>query len=234
MKAIWKQNFMAYFNSPMGYAFIFSFVTIMNLLFYLFNVLGSSSDITGLFSTMLFLLILLIPLVTMRIFSEEYKLGTDQLLLTVPTDIWEIVLGKFMAALSVLTCALAFTLVWVAVIGIYGVVETGVVLGNYVAIICVSAAFISIGILISSLTENQIIAAIGTLGLFLALFVINTISINSLSTGISGILYWFSLFRRYQGFILGIFSFADIFYYISFTGIMLFLTTRVLEKKRWN
>lgn len=234
MRAIWKQNFMAYFNSPMGYIFVFSFVTIMNLLFFLFNVVGSSSDITGLFSIMLILLIILIPFVTMRTFSEEYKLRTDQLLLTVPTDIWRIVLGKFMAVLSVLICALAFTLLWVVIISKYGVIEAGVVLGNYVAIMCASAAFVSIGMMISSLTENQIIAAIGTLGLFIALFVINTITMNSLSKNFSGVFFWFSLFSRYQGFILGIFSFADIFYYMSFTVVMLFLTTRILEKKRWD
>lgn len=234
MRAIWKQNFMAYFNSPMGYIFVFSFVTIMNLLFFLFNVVGSSSDITGLFSIMLILLIILIPFVTMRTFSEEYKLRTDQLLLTVPTDIWRIVLGKFMAVLSVLICALAFTLLWVVIISKYGVIEAGVVLGNYVAIMCASAAFVSIGMMISSLTENQIIAAIGTLGLFIALFVTNTITMNSLSKNFSGVFFWFSLFSRYQGFILGIFSFADIFYYMSFTVVMLFLTTRILEKKRWD
>jgi ABC-2 type transport system permease protein len=234
MKAIWKQNFMSYFNSPMGYAFIFIFITIMNLLFYLFNVLGSSSDVTGLFSTMLFLLIVLIPFLTMRLFSEEYKLRTDQLLLTVPTDLWEIVLGKFLAVLSVIVVSLAFTLMWVVVIYIYGVVETGVILGNYVAIICISAAFISVGMLISSLTENQIIASIGTLGLLLALFVVNTITMKSAITGLTSIVSWFSLFRRYQGFILGVFSIADIFYYISFTGTVLFLTTRILERKRWN
>lgn len=234
MKALWKQNFMAYINQPMGYVFIFTFVTVMNLLFFLFNVLGSSSDITGLFSAMLFLLIILIPFLTMRLFSEEYKLHTDQLLLTSPTDVWEIVLGKFFAAMSLLLCALAFTLVWIAVIYNFGLVESGIVLGNYVAVIFASAAFVSIGMLISSLTENQIIAAIGTLGVFLTLFVFNTISMNFLSTKFYGILSWLSLFRRYQGFILGVFSLVDIFYYISFTGIMLFLTARVLEKKRWN
>ena len=234
MKAIWKHDFMAYFNSPMGYVFVFSFVTIMNLCFFLFNILGSSSDISGLFSIMLFLLILLIPFLTMRLFSEEYKLHTDQLLFTVPTDVWEIVLGKFLAACSVLLCALAFTLIWIILIGIFGVLEPGIVLGNYGAILCAAAAFISIGMLISSLTENQIIAALGTLGLFLALFVLNTISKTSLSPGLHVVLSWFSLFSRHQNFLLGIFSLADIFYYISFAGIMLFLTSRVLEKKRWE
>jgi ABC-2 type transport system permease protein len=234
MKAIWKHDFMAYFNSPMGYVFVFSFVTIMNLCFFLFNILGSSSDISGLFSIMLFLLILMIPFLTMRLFSEEYKLHTDQLLFTVPTDVWEIVLGKFLAACSVLLCALAFTLIWIILIGIFGVLEPGIVLGNYAAILCAAAAFISMGMLISSLTENQIIAALGTLGLFLVLFVLNTISKTSLSPGLHVVLSWFSLFSRHQSFLLGIFSLADIFYYISFTGIMLFLTSRVLEKKRWE
>lgn len=234
MIAVWKQNFMSYFNSAMGYVFLFIFTTITNLLFYLFNVLGSTSDITGLFSTMLLLLIFLIPFLTMRLFSEEYKLRTDQLLLTVPTDLWEIILGKFLAVLSVIIVALLFTMIWIFVLYIYGVVETAIILGNYIAIICISATFISIGMLISSFTENQLIASIGTLGLLLAFFVTSTVSMKAAPTSLSNIISWFSLFKRYQGFLLGVFSFSDIFYYISFTGIVLFLTTRTLEKKRWN
>lgn len=234
MKAIWKRDLTAYFNSPVGYVFLFAFAAIMNLCFYLFNVLGASSQISNLFSIMLFLLILLTPFLTMRLFSEEYKLHTDQLLLTAPTDIWEIVAGKFLAAFCVLLAGLALTLVWLVVIALFGVLSPGIIIGSYTAMICAAAAFVSIGIFISSLTENQIIAAVGTFAVLLLLFVLSAVADASLSPVLSTVLSWVSLFSRYQRFLLGIFSPADAFYYVSFTGVMLFLTTRVLEKKRWS
>ncbi|WP_130863387.1 ABC transporter permease [Bacilliculturomica massiliensis] len=233
MKAVWKRDLTAYFNSPVGCVFLFAFATIMNLCFYVFNVLGASSQISNLFSIMLFLLILITPFLTMRLFSEEYKLRTDQLLLTSPTDVWEIVLGKFLAAFCVFALALALTLVWVIVIGLFGVLSPGAVAGNYAAILCAAAAFISVGMLVSSLTENQIIAAVGTLAVFLGLFALSAAAESSLSPVMGTVLSWFSLFARHQRFLLGIFSLSDILYYISFTGVMLFLTSRVLEKKRW-
>lgn len=233
MTAIWKKDLTAYFNSPVGYVFVFAFVTIMNMCFFLFNILGATSQISNLFSIMLFLLMLITPFLTMRLFAEEYKLGTDQLLLTSPAGVWEIVIGKFFSALSVVLIAMAFTLVWIFVISIFGTLSIGITLGNYVAIICAAAAFISIGLLISSLTENQIIAAVGTFAAFLLMFVLSALAESSLSPILGYVFSWFSLFARYQRFLLGIFSFTDIFYYVSFTGVMLFLTSQVLERKRW-
>jgi ABC-2 type transport system permease protein len=170
----------------------------------------------------------------MRLFAEEYKMRTDQMLFTSPTGIWAIVAGKFLAALSVFLTALSFTAVWVIVTIKFGVLEIPSLIGNYTAIICVAGAFISIGVFISSLTENQITAAVGTSGLFLSLFALNSIAANTMSPTLTKAISWISLFNRYQSFILGIFSPSDLLYYISFTGVMLFMTTRAIEARRYR
>jgi ABC-2 type transport system permease protein len=196
--------------------------------------MGASSDLTGLFSIMLFLLIGMTPFLTMRLFAEEYKTRTDQMLFTSPTGIWAIVIGKFLAAISVFFIALSFTAVWVVVTIKFGVLEIPALIGNFIAIVCVAGAFISVGIFVSSLTENQITAAVGTSGLFVALFALNSIAANTMSPTLAKSLSWVSLFNRHQSFILGIFSPSDLLYYISFTGVMLFMTARAIEARRYG
>ena len=108
------------------------------------------------------------------------------------------------------------------------------VIGNYVAILGVAAVYISIGVFISSLTENQLISAIATLAVF-ALLLILDLCYNLVNTAwIKAVLYWLSIFRRYNTFVMGVFSLADFVYYISVTAVFLFLTVRMLEKKRWS
>ncbi len=234
MRAILKRDLRSYFSSPLGYVFIAAFLLVINIYFYLYNVYSASSDLTYAFSFMLLMMVFLVPILTMRTFSEDYKQKTDQLLLTAPVKLTGIVLGKFFAALVVFLITLVFTLLYVVVIAMFGHVSSAIVVGNYVAIIAVACTFISIGVFISSLTQNQLISCIATLGAFLALYLFDY-SYNIVnSTFAKNMIYWLSLFRRYDSFTNGIFSFADLIYYLSVAGIFVFLTVRVLEKKRWS
>lgn len=234
MSAILKRDLRSYFASPLGYVFIAAFLLVINIYFYLYNVYSASSDLTYTFEFMLSMMIYLIPILTMRTFSEDYKQKTDQLLLTSPVKLTGIVLGKVFAALIVFLIALAFTLLFVLVVALCGHVSTATVVGNYVAIIAVALTFISVGVFISSLTQNQLISCIATLGAFLALYLFDYAYSYVNSTLAKNIIYWLSLFRRYDSFVNGIFSFADFIYYLSIAGIFIFLTVRVLEKKRWS
>ncbi len=234
MRAVFKRDFRAYFSSPLGYVFIAAFLLVMNVYFYLYNVYAASSSIENAFGFMTTMMIFLIPILTMRTFSEDYKQKTDQLLLTAPVRLTGVVLGKFLSALSVFLIGLVFTLLYVVVVCSFGNVHGSIIVGNYVAIVCVACTYISIGVFISSLTQNQLVACIATVGAFLALYLFDYSYSMVKNTFAKMIIYYFSLFRRYNTFTQGIFSFADVIFYLSVAGIFVFLTVRVLEKKRWS
>ncbi len=233
MLAIYKRELRSYFTSPMGYIFCGVFLVVNNLFFYLYNIYSQSSDLTGLFSNMLFMLIFIIPLLTMRSFSEEMKQKTDQLLLTSPVNISSIVVGKFLAAMTVFIIALIGTLTWPLIVTMYGNPAAYTIIGNYVAVIFAVSTFIAMGVFVSSLTKSQIVAAIISYCVFLGVYFLQSLASVIDQSFIQNMLNWLSIFSRYQNLTLGLFSLADIVYYISYTVVFLFLTTRVIEKKRW-
>lgn len=234
MLAIFKRDFSAYFTSPIGYVFCAIFLCLFNFFFYVGNILSASADMSALFSNMLLFTMFLVPVLTMRLFSEDFKQKTDQLLLTAPVRLRDIVLGKFFAALCVFLTAMLFTLLYTLIIAIFGTPVPGVMIGNYIAYISLTAAYFSIGIFISSLTESQIVAGIISWGVFLGLYLVDLASGMFTQQWLRSGLEWISLFSRYQTFTRGVFSLKDFVFYISVCTVFLFLTTRILEKKRWG
>ncbi|MBR6311508.1 MAG: ABC transporter permease subunit [Oscillospiraceae bacterium] len=234
MIAIMKRDLKGYFTSPLGFVFVAAYIVIMNATFYITSIMNSTNGLTQVFNVMLYSLAIIVPILTMRTFSEDYKQKTDQLLLTSPVSPSGIVLGKFFAAYLVFIFGLVLTIIYVIICQAFGRVNMASVIGNYVAILGVAAVYISIGVFISSLTENQLISAIATLAVF-ALLLILDLCYNLVNTAwIKAVLYWLSIFRRYNTFVMGVFSLADFVYYISVTAVFLFLTVRMLEKKRWS
>lgn len=234
MTAIFKRDFRAYFTSPIGYVFVASFLLVLNIYFYLINVYSASAAIENTFSFIITMLVFLVPVLTMRTFSEDYKQKTDQLLLTAPVRLTGIVVGKFLAAFGVFVLAMLFTLIYVIVIAMFGTPNAAMIVGNYVAILGVACAYISVGLFISSLTENQLVSCVATLGAFLFLYLVDYMYSYINVAWIQNLIYWFSMFRRYNTFTQGIFSLSDFLFYISVAATFIFLTVRVLEKKRWS
>lgn len=233
MNAIRKRDLQGFFRSPLGYVYIGAFLAIMNLYFFAICVLSSSSDMGSVFSNMLIVFLFLMPILTMRLFSEEYKQGTDRLLLTAPVSVWEIVFGKFLAAVSVLLVALACTLPWIVIVAIFGTPAWTSILGCYIAVLCAAAVFVAMGMFLSSLTESQLIAAVLSFALFLGLYVADMLSYSLDSSSLPGMLLsWLSIFTRYDSFMSGQFSFGNLIYFLSLTGLFLYLTARVLERRR--
>ena len=233
MNAIRKRDLQGFFRSPLGYVYIGAFLAIMNLYFFATCVLSSSSDMGSVFSNMLIVFLFLMPILTMRLFSEEYKQGTDRLLLTAPVSVWEIVFGKFLAAVSVLLVALACTLPWIVIVAIFGTPAWASILGCYIAVLCAAAVFVAMGMFLSSLTESQLIAAVLSFALFLGLYVADMLSYSLDSSSLPGMLLsWLSIFTRYDSFMSGQFSFGNLIYFLSLTGLFLYLTARVLERRR--
>ena len=234
MLAIYKRDLRAYFSSPLGYVFIASFLIVTNLVFLLTNLLTGRNDLGTVYTVILYILMVIVPILTMRTFSEDYKQRTDQLLLTSPVKASGIVMGKFLAAYTVYVIALLFTVIYVIIVAAVGDVNMASIFGNYIALLGVATVYIAIGCFISSLTENQLVSAIATLGVFAAVFILDMaydlVNVDWIKT----ILYWVSIFRRYNTFYMGVFSVADFFYYLSIAAVFVFLTVRVLEKKRWS
>lgn len=234
MSAIFKRDLRAYFKSPLGYVYLAAFLLVLNIYFYLMNVYTGSCSLEGIFNFIVTMCVFLIPILTMRTFSEDYKQKTDQLLFTAPVRLTGIVMGKFLAALVVFLIGVGITLVYVLVVATYGELEAATVLGNYVAICATAMAFISIGVFISSLTQNQLVACIATIAVFLGLYLLDYSYSMMNATWAKNLIYYFSMFRRYQDFAQGIFSFADLIFYLSVAGVFVFLTVRMLERKRWS
>ena len=233
MIGIIRREIRAYFYSPAGYVFTAIFWLLGAAFFFLYNILAASADVTSLFGNLSYLFMLIVPLLTMRLFSEEYKQGTDKLLLTAPVSVWEIVFGKFFATMGVLLRALACTIPWLIIIAIFGTPSWPTILGCYVAVIFAISIFAAMGLFLSSLTESQLIAAVLSFALFLGLYIVDMLSYSlGTSTLLGELLSWLSIFTRYDTFMSGEFSLGNLIYFISLTGLFLYLTARVIERRR--
>jgi ABC-2 type transporter. len=234
MIAVFKREIKGYFSSPIGYVFLAIFVFISSLFFYMFNLLGQTTNMSSLFNQLLFFLLFLIPVLTMRLLSEEKRQKTDQLLLTAPTSLFGIVFGKFLSALVVFAIGISSTILFAFTMAAYTSIDTGAVIGSIFGLLLFGAALISIGLFFSSLTENQIIAFIVSFLVMLLLFMINSFSSVVNNSTVSSIISNLSTQARFSNFSMGIMSLSDMIYYVSIAAIFIFLTIRVLEKRRWG
>jgi len=237
MTAIFKRDFIGYFTSAVGYIYLGSYILVLNLMFYLENMLGSSSSLSSLFSFMLLIMMFITPILTMRVFSEEFKLKTDQALYTLPIRLSSVVIGKFLSSVAVFGCLLLLTLLWPFTVSILGTNNAAEVTGNYIGILCIGAAYISIGIFISSVTENQVIAAVGALGVFIALYLLEYVALIFYSGGvlpiwILRILLFTSIYGRYTEITQGLLALDGIVFFLSVCAVFMFLTVRRLEKRK--
>lgn len=232
MTAIMRRELSAYFSSPIGYIYLTVFYVFAGF-FFTNTLLMQSSSLSGVFGYIFTTITLfLIPVLTMRLFSEEKKNKTDQALLTAPVSLGSIVVGKFLAAVLVFALGLAIVLVYALVIAAFTPPNWPQVFANIFALLLLGSAIISIGMFISSLSENQVIAAIGS---FAAAFTL--VLIDSLSTRnevLQKILMSISFFVRYSAFTSGVFNFANVLFFLSVIFLFCFFTVRVLEKRRWS
>ena len=248
MFAIYKKELRSFFITPIGYVYTGAFLGLAALICCYTTILSSSYDTSTYFTVMMFAMGILIPLLTMRLFAEEKKLRTEQLLLTAPVTITGMVLGKFLAALTVFGGSLLVSCI--NFIPIYAVADaeragqsyefyhigpvTGQLIGNLVGLLLIGAAFIALGAFISALTENQLAAAVITISVIALMLGLGLI--NSLIDvyWIRAVLSWISVYSRFGNFQNGLFDYAAILYYASICFVFVFLTVRVYEKRRWN
>ncbi len=233
MLAIFKRELKAYFTSPLGYVFLAIFYAFSGVFFWIFSLEMGTTDLSTAFLLMFIVLMVFVPLLTMRLLSEDKKQKTDQLTLTAPISLFSIVMGKFLAAYAIFAAGVAVMPVYGFVMSSFAKVSWLPIWGNTLGLLLLGGIFVSGGLFISALTENQMIAAIGSFFINLMVLLLDTL-IGMVPTGIvKTILGSISIYSRYAEITNGIFSLSSVIFFLSVTFIFLFLTVRVLEKKRW-
>lgn len=235
MSAIYKRELRAFFSSPIGYIFVAVFFAVNGALFnYMVLRSSDSGGIGTYYMTILFLFIIIIPLLTMKLFSDERRQHTEQLLLSAPVRLSAMVCGKFFAAYTVFAGTFLLSeLLGMIPLYTYGSPNTALLLGNTVGILLIGAAFVAMGTFFSSLTESQLVSALVTMFFIALLLLVSMLNSYIDSAFLRTVLNWISIFSRFYDFSYGIFNFTSLFYYASIVFVFLFLTVRVYEKKRW-
>ena len=234
MIAIFKRELRSYFNSPVGYVCIAVLAALYGLFYYQVMVMGSSSYIGRVYSTMFSYSMMVIPIITMRSMSDDQKNKTDQVLLTAPIGVTSIVLGKFLSCFFVFFVASSLGLLPAVAMSFFSSPAWGEIIGNYLGTLLYGGAMISIGVFISSLTVSQVIAAIGTFVISVLLMLIDSMASAVSNQVVSALVGWISFNSRYTTFTQGIFSISSTVFFLSVMAVFVFLTARRLESRRWN
>ncbi|MBI5879314.1 MAG: ABC transporter permease [Chloroflexi bacterium] len=239
MKNIWaitKRELGAYFASPVAYAIIAAFLVFSNALFMLY-LQQREASLRGWVGTTTFLAIFFGPAITMRLLSEEKQLGTIELLLTSPVRDWEVILGKFFAALGFWVALLLLTLVYVVILRIFGNPDMVLVAAYYLALVLFGAAALSIGVLTSTLSSNQNVAVFTAIAIMLVLWIASFLTQlipGGSGNAIASIIAYLSIADHTNDMVKGVIDSKDLIYYLSVTIGCLFLSTRALEARKWG
>ncbi len=235
MGAVFRREFKSFFTNPIGYVVLAVMFCASGLFFFTYNMAGGLSSLTYLYSSLFTVVLLIVPFLTMRLFSEEKRQKTDQALLTAPTGLTGIVLGKFFAALALFALALSITLIYALVIALKVTPDWMVIAGNFLGLMLVGGMMISIGLMISALTESQVIAALGTLAVSVILLCVDMLgSIFSSITWLAEAIDFLSINNRYSNFTVGLIEYDNILFFLSLQALFIFITVRVLDSKRWK
>ena len=233
MLAIMKRELLSYFTSPLGYVFVAVFYLFSGIFLYLFTLYSQSADMSSVYIGMFFVMLIMIPILTMRLMAEENRQKTDQLLLTSPVSLPRLVMGKFLSAFSILVMCVLIFVVYGIVLSCFVDMNWAIIWGNIVGMLLLGALCVSSGLFISTLTENQMIAAVGSIGLNIAFILVDSFASVMPIKFLQDVFYSLSFYSRYSEFTLGIFSLANVFFFVSVAFVFLFLTVRVLERRRW-
>jgi ABC-2 type transport system permease protein len=254
--AIYTKEMRSYFVSPVAYVIAGVFLFLSGYLFrnilMEFNLLclqfGQRAQqmggampalnlnemvVTQFFGVMDFIWLLIVPMLTMRLYAEEKKTGTIELLLTSPISSGEVLMGKFFACFTLYGIIVSLTMVYFGILEAYGSPDWGPIFSGYLGYLFLGATFISVGILASALTENQIVAVMLSFGILLLFWLIDW-SASFAGPTAAKILQYMSFIRHLEGFQRGVVDSKDVVFYLSFTSFCLFLTTRVVESRRWR
>lgn len=232
MKAVLKKELHQMTHSMIASIYLSVVALIGGCLFLLNNLLAGSGDIRNYFSSIMPVVLFLIPILTMRSYSDEKKSKTETLLISAPVSCFEVAMGKFLAIMTLFSIGLLLSLVYVAILAMFGQFDFLVVLGNIVGMFVTACAFVSIGMFISSLTDSQILACIVSYTIFLGMWLIGNAGRFIKSEEISSIVSSMSISKRFSEFSMGIFDVSTIIYYLSISAFFIFVITLLAESRR--
>jgi ABC-2 type transport system permease protein len=250
--AIYRRELAWFFNSAVAYAVFTVFVLVAGYFFY--NLLGyfnlasiqamqnpagapdlnlTDSVVRPLFGNLSTILILILPLLTMRLLSEERRSGTAELLFTFPISDWDVIVGKYLATLTVYAVMVLLTLLYPLLLWKYASPEPGPLFTGYLGLLLIGAAYIAMGLFFSSLSDSQLVAGVSTFGCGLLFLIVAWIS-PFVSPAAATVLGQLSILQHFDSFSKGILDSNDTIFYLNFTAFFLFLSSRVLDSNRWR
>src|SRR4026209_944085 len=250
---VFKKEMRLYFGSPVAYVVFTFFLLISGWFFSQIFLFYSDASMRSfmqpqlggqdlnvienvmrpLFTNMSVVLLFFIPMLTMRLFAEEKRSGTIELLLTYPVRDGEVLAGKSLASLALFALLLVLTLLYPGLVAYFTKVEWGPILSGYLGLLLTGAVFLAVGVLVSSMTENQIVAGFATFGILLAFWIVGW-GAEFAGGPRRGVLQYLSIGDHLDGFTRGLIDTKDLVYYVSGVALALFLTLRSLDSKRWK
>lgn len=232
--AVFQKELRSYFNSPIAYIVIILFVGFADWLFFRSFFMAGSASMRLYFTMLPWLFMVFAPLITMRLWAEEKKLNTLELLMTMPLRDWEAVLGKFFSSLFLLVAMLVLSLPLAFCVSSLGNMDWGPVIGGYLGAFLMGAAYLSIGLFVSCLTQNQIVAAIVSFFICFGMWIVGeAIVVFMAPASLAGILEFIGLGSHFDSIGRGVIDSRDIIYYLTVIGFFLFLNIKGVESRKW-
>lgn len=233
--AIARREFQGYFSSLIAYVFLVIYLLLTSWLFFRLFFLNGQASMRLMFDVLPWVFLFFIPAITMRLWAEEKKVGTMELLMTLPIRDRDAVVGKYLAALGLLVLALLLTFALPIIAAIMGNLDPGPVVGGYLGAILLGAAYLAIGVFVSSLTENQIVAFIlGVVLIFIMYMIGSDIVLYSVPASLATVFEYLSLGTHFNSIGRGVIDSRDLVYYLSIIVFFLYLNTRSIESRKWR
>lgn len=234
MRIIWKKEMEAYYGTPFGYVFTGIFLMLSGIMFTVYNLLGGNSSLAGMFGLLKNFTFLIFPILTMRMFAEERRTGTESYLLTSKLTEADVVIGKYLAACTMFMISLAITLVYVVIINAYGYMDVPAIAVSYLGFFLLGTSMIAVCTFASSFAENQITAAITSFGaLFLMSMLLSLAKMVSVPV-LTQLLNALAITRYYDGFTLGVLSLGPVMYYLGVSAVSIALSVIYMGYRRYR
>jgi ABC-2 type transport system permease protein len=228
-----RREIRTYFNSPVAYIVVTVFTSITGFLFFTQLFIEKQADLRSFFGIMPLLFMFMIPAITMRLIADEKGAGTLEMLITMPVRDWEVVVGKFLAAMALVATALALTLVFAVTVKALGPLDRGPAIGGYVGLLLMGGAYVSIGVMASAFTRNSIVAFILSFAISFALYLFGRLT-QFVPPALQPLISFLSIDGHFENVSRGVIDTRDVVYYFSVIGACLLMATTSLESRRWK
>lgn len=228
-----RREIRTYFNSPVAYIVVTVFTLITGYLFFTQLFVERQAELRGFFGIMPLMFMFTIPAVTMRLLADEKGSGTLEMLITMPVRDWEVVLGKFLAAMALLAVSLGLTLVFAITVKLLGPLDRGPVIGGYLGLLLMGGAYVAIGVMTSAFTRNSIVAFIAAFGISFGLYVLGRLT-QFVPQSLQPVVSYLSIDGHFENIGRGVIDTRDVIYYVSVMAVCLLLATTSLESRKWR